>query len=390
MTLDDVMISLDDIISLKGDAVSNMDMEVVFATAGTVGVGVKYVNYYLIDTVHTEIVTLICNDQETFGNDYRYGFNNQEKDNEVAGIGNSNTAMFWQYDTRLGRRWNIDPVDQIGISNYATFGDNPILNVDVNGDLFFGLFGSNSKQRKSARAYAKENNGKVNDLLSKDINVTSWTTNNYTDGGYVVISASKVTTYFGRDGGPQDYSMTDVDNIMDVLRYQETIEEWTRLGIWDPTLTREEARKNIINNGLMAITPSTPNSVGTSLKLVRDGAAARSSNYVNLANRSRTAHIIAGDATGGGHAWFGSTKSLMNGLTGKKSMFPATWSNSKIMNGVSEVVTSNSWVQQTGRAGAIFTRSGQPVRFVTEGYYNGLKIRVINTHSEIITAFPIK
>lgn len=71
-------------------------------------------------------------------------------------------------------------------------------------------------------------------------------------------------------------------------------------------------------------------------------------------------------------------------------MFPATWSNSKIMNGVSEVVTSNPWVQQTGRAGAMFTRSGQPVRFVTEGYYNGLKIRVINTHSEIITAYPIR
>ncbi len=118
--------------------------------------------------------------------------------------------------------------------------------------------------------------------------------------------------------------------------------------------------------------------------------AAKSSSYVNLASRSRTAHIIAGDATGGGHAWFGSAKSFMNGLTGKRSMFPATWSNSKIMNGVSEVVTSNPWVQQTGRAGAMFTRSGQPVRFVTEGFYNGTKIRVINTHSEIITAFPIR
>ena len=119
-------------------------------------------------------------------------------------------------------------------------------------------------------------------------------------------------------------------------------------------------------------------------------AVAKGGNYVNLASRSRTAHIIAGDATGGGHAWFGSTKSFMNGLTGKKSMFPATWSNSKIMNGVSEVVTSNPWVQQTGRAGAMFTRSGQPVRFVTEGFYNGTKIRVINTYSEIITAFPIR
>ncbi len=60
------------------------------------------------------------------------------------------------------------------------------------------------------------------------------------------------------------------------------------------------------------------------------------------------------------------------------------------MNAVSEVVTSNPWVQQTGRAGAKLTRGGQPVRFVTEGYYDGLKIKVISTRSEIISAFPIR
>lgn len=27
---------------------------------------------------------------------YRYGFNGQEKDNEVSGVGNSNTAEYWQ------------------------------------------------------------------------------------------------------------------------------------------------------------------------------------------------------------------------------------------------------------------------------------------------------
>ena len=33
-----------------------------------------------------------------------YGFNGQEKDDEVAGEGNSYTAMYWQYDSRIGRR----------------------------------------------------------------------------------------------------------------------------------------------------------------------------------------------------------------------------------------------------------------------------------------------
>ncbi|MFO0322304.1 MAG: hypothetical protein ACK504_07750, partial [Bacteroidota bacterium] len=49
---------------------------------------------------------------------YRYGFNGQEKDDEIAGNGNINTAEFWQYDTRLGRRWNIDPVVKPSRSGY--------------------------------------------------------------------------------------------------------------------------------------------------------------------------------------------------------------------------------------------------------------------------------
>jgi len=65
---------------------------------------------------------------------YRYGFNGQEKDNEIAGEGNSYTAQFWQYDSRLGRRWNVDPKPNPSISNYATFANNPILYNDILGD----------------------------------------------------------------------------------------------------------------------------------------------------------------------------------------------------------------------------------------------------------------
>ena len=66
---------------------------------------------------------------------YRYGFNGQEKDDEVNGTsGTSYTAMYWQYDSRLGRRWNLDPVVKHHESNYLTFGGNPILFVDPFGD----------------------------------------------------------------------------------------------------------------------------------------------------------------------------------------------------------------------------------------------------------------
>ncbi|MDI9312876.1 MAG: hypothetical protein QM535_21885 [Limnohabitans sp.] len=65
----------------------------------------------------------------------RMGYNGQAKDDEVYGKGNLNTAKFWEMDTRIIRRWNLDPVDQISISNYAVFANNSIMNVDVNGDV---------------------------------------------------------------------------------------------------------------------------------------------------------------------------------------------------------------------------------------------------------------
>ncbi len=66
---------------------------------------------------------------------YLYSFNGQEKDDEIAGAGNINTAMFWEYDTRLGRRWNLDPKPDPSISSYASFANNPIWYTDILGDV---------------------------------------------------------------------------------------------------------------------------------------------------------------------------------------------------------------------------------------------------------------
>jgi hypothetical protein len=43
---------------------------------------------------------------------YMMGYNGQLKDDKVAGPFNHNTAKFGELDTRLARRWNLDPVDQ--------------------------------------------------------------------------------------------------------------------------------------------------------------------------------------------------------------------------------------------------------------------------------------
>jgi hypothetical protein len=43
------------------------------------------------------------------------------------------TAMYWEYDGRIGRRWNMDPILKIWESPYEVFADAPIWYIDPNG-----------------------------------------------------------------------------------------------------------------------------------------------------------------------------------------------------------------------------------------------------------------
>jgi hypothetical protein len=73
------------------------------------------------------------------GNGYRFGFNGQE----ASDLGNGQlTAKFWEYDARLGRRWNVDPVykQMPHESPYAAFHNGPIIYEDHEGDI--GIIGA--------------------------------------------------------------------------------------------------------------------------------------------------------------------------------------------------------------------------------------------------------
>lgn len=99
------------------------------------------------------------------GTDYRFGFNGQEKDNEIYGEGKSYTAEFWQYDSRLGRRWNLDPVQKPNESPYATFANNPIWFTDIVGkDTSFG--NDNQARQDFLKAYNTVNTT-ISDLESE-------------------------------------------------------------------------------------------------------------------------------------------------------------------------------------------------------------------------------
>ena len=91
---------------------------------------------------------------------YRFGFNTQEKIDEISGPGNHNTATFWEYDGRLVLRWNQDPKFVIGVSPYAINGDNPIFYTDPKGDFKTWLGAQLYKYSHGARGYvSKANSG---------------------------------------------------------------------------------------------------------------------------------------------------------------------------------------------------------------------------------------
>jgi hypothetical protein len=66
--------------------------------------------------------------------DYGFAFNGQEKDQEIYNNQSTTTATFWEYDGRIGRRWNVDPVVKEWESSYTCLNSNPIFNIDPNGD----------------------------------------------------------------------------------------------------------------------------------------------------------------------------------------------------------------------------------------------------------------
>ncbi|GEM_PF-5017651 len=113
---------------------------------------------------------------------YRYGMNGQEKDDEIYGKGNSYSAEFWQYDARLGRRWNIDPVVKPHESPYAAFGNNPIWFIDPNGaDTSF----SNDKTRKEFVGTYNLVNNRINALSSRiDRKMDKWKEKGYEGNRY--------------------------------------------------------------------------------------------------------------------------------------------------------------------------------------------------------------
>jgi CRISPR/Cas system-associated endonuclease/helicase Cas3 len=73
--------------------------------------------------------------------DYRYGFQNQEKDNEIKGEGNSLNYTFRMHDSRVGRFFAVDPLTKKYPHNSPyTFSENRVIDgLELEGLEFYSV-----------------------------------------------------------------------------------------------------------------------------------------------------------------------------------------------------------------------------------------------------------
>lgn len=175
-----------------------------------------------------------------------------------------------------------------------------------------------------------------------------------------------------------------VDKISDSAKAADKVSDAAKVG--------EEIGDSAKAAGKMEEKAKAVNEVGDVAKAESNAAKAESeaakavdevSDVANISSE-RQKHILDGDTNGGGHG-------PGRGIPGK-SEFPSRWTDEQTMDYIKDVVKAptSRWTQQTGKPGAEYTKSGNPVRYQVEGTRDGVNIKVIfEPNGEgIVTAFP--
>ncbi len=85
---------------------------------------------------------------------YRFSYNGQERLTDLSLANDHTTALFWEYDTKLAKRWNLDPKLKTWESGYCVLGGNPVSNLDPLGDEWF-------KDKSGTRQFSPEINSRT-------------------------------------------------------------------------------------------------------------------------------------------------------------------------------------------------------------------------------------
>ncbi|PPI54090.1 hypothetical protein C5D35_07075 [Rathayibacter toxicus] len=139
-----------------------------------------------------------------------------------------------------------------------------------------------------------------------------------------------------------------------------------------------------LNNIKSALSTKTTHTATTALEDIQP-----TPQYVNLASKERTKHVLDGELLksgkwGGGHFWPDKPG---------KTVFPKDRSDEKIMHYISDIATDPKipWIPQHPNIVENFTKKGKPVRFSTTGVREWVTIKVIvePPGEGIITGYPV-
>ncbi len=146
---------------------------------------------------------------------YRYGFNGQEHSTELSD--NLYTAEFWQYDSRISRRWNIDPAIKVFESPYAAFANNPIRFIDPSGaDTTLPSADGGTMHMPDGVSNIKTFNANSNyTVAGKDIKpaaggVSGFTFNNTSYSAQYNTKDQTFAYYLGADGSKLGYDINTI------------------------------------------------------------------------------------------------------------------------------------------------------------------------------------
>ncbi len=164
-------------------------------------------------------------------------------------------------------------------SPYATFSNNPILNIDPNGDSDSTYKTPGGGTVTTDDPGAKTFDGKAYKVGNATVQPAKGTLKSFTvtgdqmEGGaarFVAMFDTKTGAFTGY-GWDKKPSWTYADYLKesgaDLVRNLEHAND----PMWDPTISREQARKNFINNGLGVILPTVlirPLTIATAIKKI--------------------------------------------------------------------------------------------------------------------------
>jgi hypothetical protein len=222
----------------------------------------------------------------------RYGHNGQERSTELNK--NSYTAEYWQYDSRIVRRWNVDPKPNISLSPYNAFEGNPIFNRDPLGDTSYPTPDGGTLNILGDKAETFDGKAHKAGNSSTTVQPAAGTLQSFTSGSQRFVATFGATTgkflgYYNAKNLNQSFGSYIADlreQGLEMLKAEEAVSEFERMGIWDRDLTDDQAKRRLIGFGLGGTLPNAiikPLTIATAVNKVTNSTVGRSvAEFVNL------------------------------------------------------------------------------------------------------------